>query len=204
MSMFWLLLSDVALLVVVGGLAVVVLVLARQIGVLHERTAPAGALMQRAVDVERLDLAGLLVENLAGETLSLQRISSGKGLSLLFVGPDCPVCGSLLPGYESILADLSFVCCWVGNAQPKLEQLRYADRHGLDKARYLVTPQLGINLQVMQTPTLVIVGSDGNVVLREKLRGPKQLARVAARLQGTVRLQGAVRLQQQGDAHEMA
>jgi hypothetical protein len=66
MSVFWLLLSDVALLVVVGGLAVVVVVLARQIGVLHERTAPAGALMQKAGEVERLDLAGLQVENLAG------------------------------------------------------------------------------------------------------------------------------------------
>jgi methylamine dehydrogenase accessory protein MauD len=202
MSVFWLLLSDVALLVVVGGLAVVVLVLARQIGVLHERTAPAGALMQKAGEVERLDLAGLQVENLAGEALDLQHVSEGRGLSLLFVGPDCPVCGSLLPGYESMLADLSFVCCWVGNAQPMSEQMAYADRHGLDKTRYLVTPQLGINLQVMQTPTLVIVDAGGNVVVREKLRGPKQLAALAARLQGSAHLHDGE--SHRGESHEMA
>lgn len=202
--MVWLLVSDLALLVVIGGLAVVVLVLARQIGVLHERTAPAGALLQRAGEVKRIDLAELQVENLVGETLNLQRMSSGQGLSLLFVGPDCPVCRSLLPHFEPNFADLTTVCCWVGNAQPKAEQMLYADRHGLDKARYLVTPQLGINLQVMQIPTLVIVDTDGNVVVREKLRGPKQLAQLAARL----RLQGALRLQdsgpRKGDSHEMA
>lgn len=196
--MVWLLVSDLALLVVIGGLAVVVLVLARQIGVLHERTAPAGALLQRAGEVKRIDLAELQVENLVGETLNLQSMSSGQGLSLLFVGPDCPVCRSLLPHFEPNFADLTFVCCWVGNAQPKAEQMLYADRHGLDKARYLVTPQLGINLQVMQIPTLVIVGTDGNVVVREKLRGPKQLAQLAARL----RLQDSG--SRKGDSHEMA
>ncbi len=195
-GMSWLLVSDVALLAVIGGLVVVVLVLARQIGVLHERTAPAGALLRRAAQVERINLAELEVENLAGDVFNLARVAGGKGLALLFVGPDCPVCRSLLGHYEPVFADLGLVPCWVGNAQPKSEQVAYADRHGLDSARYLITAQLGINLQVMQTPTLVIVDADGNVGVREKLRGPRQLANIAARLHNTE--------SHRGTTHEMA
>ncbi len=194
--MSWLLVANVALLAAVAGLGVIVFVLARQIGVLHERTAPAGALLRRAAQVERIDLAELEVESLAGDVRNLARVAGGKGLALLFVGPDCPVCRSLLGHYEPVFAELGFVPCWVGNAQPKSEQVAYADRHGLDSARYLVTPQLGINLQVMQTPTLVIVDADGRVGVREKLRGPRQLANIAARLQNTESYRGAT--------HEMA
>ena len=40
--MTWLLVSNLLLLAVLGALALVVLSLARQIGILHERTAPLG------------------------------------------------------------------------------------------------------------------------------------------------------------------
>src|SRR3981081_1536541 len=98
--------SNVVLWIVVVALLVVVLALTRQVGVLHERVAPAGALMinrglavgEQAPAIDVLDLHG-------------QRLRVGAeradGLSplILFLSPTCPVCESLLPVIKSSRKD---------------------------------------------------------------------------------------------------
>ena len=90
--------SQILLWIVVVGLALVVLGLARQIGVLHERVAPLGALTTRtAVGVgdraPEFDLA-----DLAGRTIHVGgRRPARRNQLLLFVSPTCPMCKKLLP-----------------------------------------------------------------------------------------------------------
>ena len=87
-------------------LAVVLLAVMRQLGVLHERITPAGALMlnrgltvgEAAPELEVVDLAGRRCR-------SAPSAPTGASTLLLFVSPTCPVCKTLLPAVESSRKD---------------------------------------------------------------------------------------------------
>ena len=85
--------------VIVQGL--LIFALSRQIGVLHTRIAPAGALMTRS---------GLAVDDPVPE-LNLKDIyqrdwsigqADESGHLILFVAPDCPICKALVPAALSL------------------------------------------------------------------------------------------------------
>ena len=190
--MSWLIASNLGLLAAVLTLGVVVASLARQIGVLHERTAPGGAALQRARQAQPLDPDALRVSDLTGITRSLASFAGGQPLGILFVGPDCPVCKALLPGFEPAIGHLDLLACYAGGAGPQEVQAKYAAEYGLDPARYLVGNELALALQVMQTPTLVVVDGNGQVLLREILRSPAHLAAAAARLNSRRRPDGSL------------
>ena len=85
--------SNVVLWVLVLALSAVVLALTRQLGVLHERIAPAGALMlNRGLTVGE-PAPALEVAALDGRALRLGTArDDGRSTLLLFVSPTCPVC----------------------------------------------------------------------------------------------------------------
>ena len=99
--------SNIVLWVLVLVLAAVLLALVRQLGVLHERIAPAGALMLNR---------GLKVGDAAPRARGgrprrgrLTRVGAaradGRSTLLLFVSPTCPVCKTLLPAVKSSRKD---------------------------------------------------------------------------------------------------
>lgn len=179
--MGWLIASNIGLFAAVLVLGTVVLSLARQIGVLHERTAPAGAAVQRARQTGPIDPNTLAVTDLGGTTLPLGQVAEGRGLAILFIGPDCPICKALLPGFEPALKDLDLLPCYAGASGSKDMQKRYAAEHALDPRRYFIGTELAVAFEVMQTPTLVVVDGGGRVAMRETLRGPGHLARALQR-----------------------
>src|ERR1700693_5719908 len=82
--------SNIVLWAVVLALLLIVLALVRQLGVLHERIAPAGALMlNRGLNVgERVPL--MEVEDLEGQALRVGAPrTDGKSTLLVFVSPTC-------------------------------------------------------------------------------------------------------------------
>ena len=180
--MGWLIASTIGLLAAVAVLGAVVLSLARQIGVLHERTAPAGAALSRARQTQSLDPNTLTVTNLKGTTAPLRDFAGGRGLAILFIGPDCPVCKALLPRFEPALENIDLLPCYAGGTGSHDVQARYAAAHALDSARYFTGTELALALQIMHTPTLVVIDSDGRVTMRETLRGPAHLEAAAAQL----------------------
>ena len=98
--------SNVVLWVLVLVLAAVLLAVVRQLGVLHERIAPAGALMlnrgltvgEAAPVVRVTDLQG------AAHEVGAAR-ADGRSTLVLFVSPTCPVCKTLLPAVKSSRKD---------------------------------------------------------------------------------------------------
>ncbi len=98
-----LLISNVVLWILVIGLALTVLALARQIGVLYERIAPAGALM-----ISQGPEVGEVAPAFELETLNSKAITVGgvpasdKSTLLFFLSPNCPVCDTLIPVLKSI------------------------------------------------------------------------------------------------------
>ena len=202
--------SQVGLLLGLLALGVVALSLARQIGVLHERTAPVGGLLQKARreagKVDRIDLDAVRVATAAGFIGPLRELASGQAIALLFVNEDCAVCKSLLPGYEAALGPCAALpLVLVGGAisypdrrerspgestlpagpRPPLAGIDLADfanLHDLAAERVLASAELAVALQVMQTPTLAVLDAQGRLLERVRLRGASHLSKTATRL----------------------
>ena len=98
MSALWV--SHVLLWLIVIVLCFVLFALMRQIGVLHERVFPAGALMTGSGPQvgEQTPINDLVA-------FDDSEITLGDGIGstlLLFVSPSCPVCKTLLPMVNSV------------------------------------------------------------------------------------------------------
>jgi methylamine dehydrogenase accessory protein MauD len=160
--------SVVVLWIVVLALLAVVFALTRQLGVLHERIAPVGALMlnrgltvgERAPAVDAADLAGATVR--IGEPRT-----DGKSTLLLFVSPTCPVCKSLLPVVKSSGRQerdwLSIILASDGNPA---EHRQYVESNGLDGVPYVISAPLGMTYQVSRLPFAALIDEAG--VLRAR------------------------------------
>jgi methylamine dehydrogenase accessory protein MauD len=161
-----LLLSVVLLWVLVLGLAATVAALARQIGVLHERVAPAGALLMP--DGARIgeEAPKLTLKDLRGKDITIGGSRSDKRSTLLFfLAPSCPVCKTLLPVLRSARKSeaswLSIVLASDGEMQ---EQLAFVEREELDIFDYVVSRDLGMRYRVGKLPYAYLI--DENGVLR--------------------------------------
>jgi len=115
--------SQILLWLLVVGLILVVLALARQIGVLHERIAPVGALTPRGgpevgdasprMTVATLDGGGIVV----GEALA-----RGRMQLLLFISSDCPVCKRIIPLAKSVAKAEHLDLVFVGDDEAPAQQ----------------------------------------------------------------------------------
>src|SRR5262245_6740994 len=94
--------SHIVLFVLVIALTIVVFALARQIGVLHHRIAPTGALMlAKGLSVGQAAPI-VTVNDLDGHTLKIGAPrEDSKNTLVLFLSPTCPVCKVLLPVLKS-------------------------------------------------------------------------------------------------------
>ena len=90
--------SNFLLWIVLLLLVVAVAALARQIGVLHERIAPMGALVADG-GPRPGDLAPpVTARTIDGQVVTIGTPNDlGQSLLLLFVAPDCPICKKIIP-----------------------------------------------------------------------------------------------------------
>jgi methylamine dehydrogenase accessory protein MauD len=126
--------STVVLWLVVIGLSVALLAVVRQLGVLHERIAPVGALML-AKGLKIGELAPKIqAQDLEGRPISLGSARTDERATLImFVSPTCPVCKTLVPILRSSLASerdwLDIILASDGEAASQREFV-LAHRHG--------------------------------------------------------------------------
>lgn len=163
-----LLVSNVLLWVAVLLLCAVVFALVRQLGVLHERVAPAGALVfgqgprvgDAAPIVAASDLAGrpVLVGGVAPD---------GRSTLLFFLSPTCPVCKGLLPALDAIArSEAGSLRVLYASDGPVGEHTGFAEAQRLRPGEYLLSPTLGLTYQVGKLPYAVLLDEAG--VLRAK------------------------------------
>jgi methylamine dehydrogenase accessory protein MauD len=161
----YLIASEVALWLAVIALAAIVVALARQIGVLHERIAPAGALMLPAKGVAVGDAApALALVTLAGGEIAVGGARAGRSQLLFFLSPDCPVCKTLLPALrDAARAErswLDIVLASDGEAEPHRDFVR---AEGLGRFDYVVSEPLGRAFGVAKLPYGVLIGEDARI-----------------------------------------
>lgn len=163
-----LLISNAVLWVVVLALAATVLALVRQLGVLYERVAPAGALMVSKGPAVG-DVAPLVrAEALGGPPRELGGPrADGRSTLLFFLSPTCPVCKELLPAVRSVARrEGRWLEVVLASDGPRAEHEAFVRTQHLEDFAYLLSAPLGVTHQVGKLPYAVLL--DGAGVVRAK------------------------------------
>ena len=160
--------SNVTLWLVVIALSVALLAVVRQLGVLHERIAPVGALMlAKGLKVGEF-APKISVQDLDGRSIALGAARTDERATLImFVSPTCPVCKILLPVLKSSLASerdwLDIILASDGEASSQRE---FVLAQRLGSFPYVVSASLGMAYQVSRLPFAVLIDAQG--VLRAR------------------------------------
>jgi methylamine dehydrogenase accessory protein MauD len=157
--------SNAILWVLVIALAAIVLALARQVGLLHERLAPAGALVTADGPAVGERAAVLEVEDWNGAPRRVGGLAAdGRGTLLFFVSPTCPVCKTLLPLLDPVLA--AEESAWnlvVASDGPRSEHEAFVRDHHLARRPYVLSAELGLLYRVGRLPYAVLIDAQGAV-----------------------------------------
>ena len=170
------------------GLAIVMVGLIRQIGLLHERSSPMGAMItdhgpdigDAAPQFELPDFYGKPVRiggparagggpaHAGGGPAGAGGVLAGAEGSqtlLMFTAPTCPVCDKLFPIIRSIARAENISVVMISDGAPD-EHQRFLASHELGPIRYVVSAEIGMAFQVGKIPYGVLL--DANGVIRAK------------------------------------
>ncbi len=159
-----LVISQVVLWIVVIVLAATVMALARQIGVLHERVAPMGALTidqgPRVGDVAPV----FELPALSGRTVRIGG-ANARGMStlLLFVSPTCSVCKKLIPIAKSVIAASGGVEMVFASDGDRPEQERMIRENRLEDFGFVLSAELRMTYRIGRLPYAVLIDEAGVV-----------------------------------------
>ena len=202
-----LVISQIVLWIAVLALSAVVLALIRQIGVLHERIAPMGALtMDKGPKVGDQSPVFELID-LAERPLTLgSRRDDLRSHILMFVSPTCPVCKKLLPIVKSVVAaeadwlDLVFT----SDGEPS-EQAAFIRKYQLKQYPFVLSSELGMTYRVSKLPYAVLIDGEGIVRAKGLVNTREHLESiVAAKQMGIGSIQEYLKNRHSHDAPEAA
>ena len=160
--------SNVVLWIVVICLVFVLLALTRQLGVLHERIAPAGALMINRGPAIGEAVAPIDVVDLQGRELRIGATSGdGRSTLVLFLSPTCPVCKTLLPVLRSSRnQERDWLDVVLASDGEPAQHRQFVLDHQLADFPYVLSPALGLSYQVNRLPFAALIDQAG--VLRAR------------------------------------
>jgi len=148
------------LVLVLGGL---VLVLARQVGILHERIAPVGALALSNGPSVGESAPRVAAQSLSGSLARIgEALDDGRSQLVFFLSPRCPVCKTLLPTVQRLARSQPVKLVYASDGAEE-DHARFARDHDLDAADYFVSTELGLRYQIAKLPYAVLIDSDGIV-----------------------------------------
>lgn len=151
----------VILWILVVALVIVVFALARQVGVLYERVAPAGALMINQ-QLKVGDAAPrIAVESLTGNQFEVGDVQGNPQL-LFFLAPDCPICKSLIPVLKSMQraeANVNILLLSDGDTVEAHESYVVTER--LQQFEYALSEAVGRSYGVGKLPYAVLIDERG-------------------------------------------
>lgn len=161
-----LVISNILLWVTVLVLAGIVFALMRQIGVLHERVAPAGALMHAGGPQVGEPAPVLTLSDWSGVARTVGgRNADGMRTLLLFVSPSCPVCKTILSIVMPMARSQRFRLLLASDGA-RAEHDAFVRDNGLSTYAYFLSRELGLAYQVGKLPYAALIDGDG--VLRAK------------------------------------
>jgi methylamine dehydrogenase accessory protein MauD len=182
-----LIVSQILSWVVILGLGLALLALARQVGVLHVRLAPAGALLSGKGPV-----VGEAAPVLDALTMEGAPIAIGKpGLKqlLLFVSPHCPLCKELIPIAKNFAKTEKLDIIFVGDDDPD-EQRAMIARLGMGSLPFVNSSIVGRTFHVDRLPHAVLIGETGTLLSKGLVNSREHLeSLITAHEMGVVSVQ---------------
>ncbi len=162
--------------VAIALLSLSVLALARQVGVLHERMAPIGALtMDKGPQVGAPAPAFNLADIGGGGAVAIGG-QTGRATLLFFLSPTCPVCKKLLPILRRVAADeASHTDIVLASDGDVGEHLDFYRRQKLHPFRYVLSAELGMTYQISRLPYAVVIGPDRRIAAKGLVNNREQI-----------------------------
>lgn len=139
-----------------------VVALARQIGVLHTRLAPAGALMTTAGPKIGQASPKLSLNDISGQPVSIGG-AKGKAQLIFFLSPTCPICKDLVPVAKSLARQEDLELLFASDGGELVRHEQYRKDRKLTDYPYLVSMELGMKFEVGKLPYAVLIDGDGTL-----------------------------------------
>ncbi len=160
-----LIISNVLAWLVIVAMGLALYALTRQIGLLHERMGPVGALTVAKGLKSGEQLPHLHLPSLTGGTLSTGHTNERSTL-FFFLSPDCPVCKSLLPVISSVAERekdwLEVVLASDGD--DVVSHQRYIAAQELQSFPYILSSELGLSIGVSKLPYAALVDEKSRMI----------------------------------------
>lgn len=155
--------SNVLLWLVVAGMGLVIVALSRQVGVLHERSAPLGAVIADKGPEIGDDAPHFDLKDFDGNPVAIGgKREDGLDTLVLFLAPNCPMCNKLLPTARRMAGDENLNVVVVSDG-PREEHAAFLRKHDLGEIPYVVSAEVGIRMQVGRVPYAMLIDSDGKI-----------------------------------------
>lgn len=192
--------SNMMLWILVLVLAAMVFALVRQIGILYERVAPAGALMAGSGLKTGEEIPVFDLDTLAGQAIRIGgKNSNGKSTLLFFLSPNCPVCKTLIPILAAMRKSeanwLEIIFASDGDEKKHRQWLRESK---LESWPYILSEQLGMTMQVAKLPFAALIDKNGILCARGLVNTREHIESLfEAKEQGVASIQEYLKKQQQ-------
>lgn len=158
-----LIVSNVLLWLSMVGLTIVLVGLARQIGILHERSAPLGAMMIDQGPEVGEAAPVFNVRDFYDQPVRVggSRIDDNEIL-VLFISPTCPMCNKLLPLVKSVARTEGVDAILISDGERE-DHERFLKHHPLGSIPYVVSAEIGMKFQIGKIPYAILLDSKGTI-----------------------------------------
>lgn len=198
-----LIISNILLWLLLVACSFVLLGLIRQIGVLHARIAPAGALMlDKGVEVGQ-PAPQVTAVDLLGEPINIG-YASKKSTLLFFMSPTCPICKTLIPAVKSISkSSKNLDVIYVSDGDQK-DHEKIISQSGLEKSGYIVSPEVGMTFQIGKLPYAVLIDQNGTLQAKGLVNSREHLDSLfETELLGSSTLQSYIQAQSKSESESV-
>ena len=159
-----LIISQILSWLVILGLGLALLALARQVGVLHIRVAPAGALATTGGPSVGSSTGAIATRTLDGKPITVGGHAHGLKLRLLlFVSAQCPLCKAVIPMATSFAKAERVALTFVGDDDAAAQRAMIA-QHGLEGQPFINGPEVGMAYEVAKLPFAVLLDEEGAIL----------------------------------------
>ena len=159
-----LIISQIVSWIIILGLVVALLALARQVGVLHIRVAPAGALATSGGPSVGSSTGAIVTQDLNGRAVTIGGHAHGVSLRLLlFVSAQCPLCKAVIPMATSFAHAERVALTFVGDDDVAAQRAMIA-QHGLESYAFVNGPEVGQAYEVAKLPFAVLLDAEGAIL----------------------------------------
>jgi methylamine dehydrogenase accessory protein MauD len=185
-----LIVSQILSWIVILGLGLALLALARQVGVLHVRLAPAGALLSGKGPAVGEPAPVLDAVSLDGAPVVIGKpLANGRTQLLLFVSPSCPLCKDLIPIARNFAKTERLDIVFVGDDEVS-EQRAMVARLDMGSLPFVNSSIVGRAFHVDRLPHAALIGADGTLISKGLVNSREHLeSMITAHEMGMVSVQ---------------